>query len=138
MTTQLKPSQKANIAHEADVLSVLEPKEEREQSKKDYIGNTTKLNLQVNRRLEKFLKENTDVLLGSIPNVPIMVQQMLKVQREQLGKWTQQIMTELSAIQSPATRVLMVSYLKDVLKYLLQSIVEKEIAQDKRKGVLLQ
>ena len=138
MTTQLKPSQKAKIAQEADVLSVLEPKEEREQSKKDYIGNTTKLNLQVNRRLEKFLKENTDVLLGSIPNVPIMVQQMLKVQREQLGKWTQQIMTELSAIQSPATRVLMVSYLKDVLKYLLQSIVEKEIAQDKRKGVLLQ
>jgi hypothetical protein len=121
-----------------DDNTALEPKEEREQSKKDYIGNTTKLNLQVNRRLEKFLKENTDVLLGSIPNVPIMVQQMLKVQREQLGKWTQQIMTELSAIQPPATRVLMVSYLKDVLKYLLQSIVEKEIAQDKRKGVKLQ
>ena len=138
MTTQLSPSQKEQIAHEADVLSVLEPKEEQEQFKKDHIDNGTKLNLQVNRRLERFLKENTDVMLGEIPNVPIMIQQMLKVQREQLGNWTQQIMTELSQIKSPATRVLMVGYIKDILKYLQQSITEKEIAKDKREGVYLQ
>jgi hypothetical protein len=138
MTQQLTPSQKANIAHEADVLSVTEPKDQREQYIKDYVENSTKLNLQVNRRLERFLKDNTDVMLGELPNVPIMIQQMLKVQREQLGKWTQQIMTELSGIKSPATRTLMVSYLKDILKYLHQSITEKETAEDKRKGVCLQ
>jgi hypothetical protein len=135
---KLKPSEKENIAHQAEVLSVLEPKKERAQFKKDYIDNRTKLNKQVNARLERFLKENTDVLLGAIPNTPIMVQQILKTQRELLGKWTQQILNELAQIQSPATRVLMVSYLKDVLKYLLQSIVEKEISRDKREGVYLQ
>jgi hypothetical protein len=135
---KLKPSEKESIAHEAEVLSVLEPKKEQDQFKKDYINNGTKLNKQVNARLERFIKENTDILLATIPNVPIMVQRILKAQREQLGKWTQEILTQLAEIQYPATRALMVSYLKDVLKYLLQSTIEKEAARDKRKGTKLQ
>ena len=134
MTIKLRHSLKQEIADQADLLSAAEPKKERSQFKKDHIKNATKTNQQIGRLLDKFLKESTPLILAYHYNVPGLAQRSLQNLRTFLVGLTQNIIDSLIQIESAAIRKLAINFIKDSLKILHESILDKEVSTNKRKG----
>lgn len=131
---KLSPAKKQEILDQAELLSMAEPKKERAQFKKDHIQNTTKINNQIGKLLDKVMKESTPILLAYSYNVPGLAQQRLMNLRVFLTTLTQQILDNLVTIESASVRKLSVNFIKNTLKILHESITDKQETYDKRKG----
>lgn len=134
MTTKLRPSVKQGIDDQAELLSLAEPKKERAQFKKDYIKNSTQINQQLGTLLDRLLKESTPLALAYHYNVPGLAQKSLQNLRAFSVNLTQNIIDSLSKIESTAIRKLAINFIRNTLKVLHESIVNKEVSTNKRKG----